>query len=269
MNAIKNRVDYLKENGYNFDISTIIEKAFEYWKKIILPTLLVSVIVAAFFFLFYVLFLSQYFGGFDLFLEEFKNNPDDAMNMINNFDYISKSGILNFIIMLIISPLLAGILLCIREADITGSTNATTVFKGYSGKYIGNILGYTIVLNIVTTAITLGFSYWNPDAGGIFSLIFSVIIYALCIFALPLILFGEMNFLNAIFSSIGLSLKKFGMIFLLIIIGFFIIIIPSVITCGLGFLIFHSISTAITYSTYKEVVGFEEDSEVSEIGKAL
>ncbi len=268
MNAIKNRVEYLKENGYNFDISTIIEKAFEYWKKIILPTLLVSVIGAALLFLFYALFLNQYFGGIDNYIALFTSGSQEELrNLSKSFDYISKTSILNFIIAIIISPLLAGLLLCIREVDVMGSTNAATVFKGFSGAYIGNILGYAIVLNIVTIAISLGLSYWYPDTGGIFSIIISFIIYALSIFVLPLILFGEMNFFKAIFSSIVLSFKKFGMIFLLIIIGFFIVIVPSILTCGLGFLVFHSMFSALTYSSYKEVVGFEEDNEVSEIGK--
>ena len=254
---MKEIIDQKVQNGYALDLGKIIEVSFENFKKSFLlsgVTLLIAAFVLA---CIYVAFFGILygFGDFVSIMTELESDAlNPAMQMIN-----ATFGV---IILGIMSPLLAGFININHLAKTNQEITISSFFDFYKSPYLKDLILNQIIVAIFTNSIVLFLMLTNHQ---FISIILQILIPLFMIFCIPLIIYGEQNYLEAITKSIRLFIKSPFVIFVAFLVGALGSFVGLIGLC-IGVIFTLPYYFSILYAIYDQAVGFKEVSIIDEIG---
>lgn len=261
------KIEQIKKTGYRLDFGEVLEETFTNYKKIVLITGLVMLLL--FFIILVISFTlaTMYTNAGDYtntFLDYNPKNPTTATLIMNLLITVFLSALM--------APLTAGLLKIAHLAHNDKEFNFSTAFDHYKSKYIKDIIIGTLLISFTSQAITTIFNLltsYDKSSTMLFTGIaisIGLFISLLTYLMIPLIIFGELNATEAIKASISLVLKRFWIIVALLIVCIICALIGIAAIC-IGFLFTIPILYSLQYSIYRNAVGMEETDEMEEIGK--
>ncbi|WP_166925751.1 hypothetical protein [Flavobacterium poyangense] len=260
MKSTLDQIEEIRKYGYALDFSNVFNHAFENYKKIALYAgliLLVFSILA--FFLGSGILISLY--GVQHFNEEFFKTLQNEQP--ENSVLILYTVVLAFVAAFF-SPFAAGFLKMADCADRDESFNVSTIFSYYSSRYFPPLFIATLLISLL---------------GGLVSIIFSligvlyidtIITFVLSFFTtltIPLIIFGNLQAIDAIKSSITIVSKQPLIILFLIIVASLASMV-GFIGCCIGIVFTIPITYSVKYAIYCAILNMDDENSIDSIGKS-
>ena len=243
--------------GYSLDLGTVIEKAFENYKKIALLAGLAYLIIA----------LSVMGIAFTLAVTIL--GITDFTETMTNFDPTGFTvvGIIGYVLIMILisgltSPLNAGFLKMAHLAENNQEFSMGTVFDYYKTIHFKELFIAASLLSLINLGISFLFEFLDyPILGGLFTYIiaFFTLLYS------PLIVFSNQTAIDSIVKSFQLVIKQPFIILLLLIISFIGVFLGLI---GLCIGIFFTIPfwNSMIYTIYNSAIPTKTSSEIEDIG---
>lgn len=257
MDKKNKQIDQAIAYGYSLDLGTVIEKAFENYKKIALLGGLAYLIIAL-----AVMGIAFTFAVTVLGISDFTET-------MTNFDPTSFTivGIIGYVLIMILisgltSPLNAGFLKMAHLAENNQEFSIGTIFDYYKTIHFKELFIAASFLSLINLGLTFLFEFVDfPVLGALFTYIiaFFTLLYS------PLIVFGNQKAIDSIVKSFQLVIKQPLIILLLIIISFIGVFLGLI---GLCIGIFFTIPfwNSMIYTIYTTAIPTEESNEIEEIG---
>lgn len=240
------RLETIKTSGYELDFSETFGDAFNVYKKIALTAggaLLVAIIVIAAL----VLGLIAITAGIAFVGDLANTNLEDV-----SFMYIAGYFIIISVASAAMVPFLAGIIQMAYDVDHGREVEFSTAFKFYSHPAFKDLFLSGLVLAAISAVFSIGFQVLHLQVIG---LLLSSIVTFLTILTVPLIIFGKLNFSDAILGSVAVVAKSPLIILGLLLVSILFAMAGFIALC-IGYLFTAPIVYAMYYSIYKKSVGF-------------
>lgn len=246
------------QNAQTLDFGDIFNKSIELFKKVwvqgLLLQLVVLVIMVPFILIFYMPIIT-------VMIEQSQSGyvDPDAMNEVfygRGPLYILLFYLVIFLLSSLSALLYAGFYRIINRIDYNKEFQFSDFFHYFKGNLFLKGFFLMILASIISFIAVL--------------LCVLPIFYVMVpiMFFIPFFAFNpEMSISNIITLAFNLGNKKWGITFGLMIVSWIILMILTIITCGLGSIVLNSFIYLPIYVLYKEVIGFEEQDEIEEIGK--
>lgn len=261
MKSIQEKIEAIKNNGYELSFGTTFEYALENYKKIaIYAGLMLLVFLCLFFGIISGLVLA--FFDFGTLLENFKLMGDNPEAI--SVDFIMGYFAVTILMSCLLSPFQAGFLKMADCGQKGEEFHVSTIFEYYKFPYFASILLATLIITLPGMALTI-----LLDNNGIkyIGTVLSISISFLTFLTIPFVVFGKLNALDAIKSSCSVMAKKpFDLWALLIVAGMLSIV--GIIGCGIGVFFTIPFLYSMTYAIYAVIIGFESN-EVDENTESL
>ncbi len=253
----KNRIEEIKNYGYDIDFSEIFNKSLENYKKIALQAGVV-------FILFSLIILAIVIGIIGAFVGVSAFTSNLANFKIENF---SAATILIYVLFVslisgLASPLSAGILKMAHNASNRQEFSIGTAFEYYKGTYFKELFVAALLISFLTLGVsTLLDSLHVPFVG-------SLIVYIISFFTfltVPLIIFGNLKAMDAIQGSFTIVSKQLFVLIGLLLVAAIIAMLGFVGFC-IGIFFTLPFLYATYYCIYDGIIGTGFQSELDEIG---
>jgi len=239
------------QQANSVDFSDALEQCVRIFKKVWLKGFLMVLVIIAFSFV--LGFALQALGlgnAFDVTYTEFS---DIYSSYTDNLLSSLPQGIL---VSIVTFPLLAGFYRSCKEVDLHNNEEEF-LFYYFKGEHFSKIALIALVHNILTLmAQTL---FLVPFIYAFIPLSFFIVLYVFN----PELKIGEIIELSFIFGT-----KKwfitFGVVFVI-----FLLAMVGIVACFIGILFTISLVYIPFYVVYKESIGFDDQSEIDEIGSHL
>lgn len=260
MKSTKARIEEIRSNGYQLDFGTVFEHAFENYKKIVLYAGLMLVVFSIVLSIVVMAGLISYVGVENL--EEFGNKMkqmSDSKVIPTEIAIPLNLGILLF--SALINPFMAGFLKMADCGEKGEEFHISTMFSYYKFPYFFNIFIAAFIIGVIGTGLamlleSIGYSFIGT--------LITTLISFLTFLMIPLIVFGNLNAIEAIKSSIIIVSKQ-----PLVLLGLLIVaVIAGIIGIfGLCIGIFFTLPFmySMNYVIYETIVGIDEQIEIGEI----
>ena len=261
--TMKVQIEEISSKGYQLDFGTVFESAFENYKKIVLYAGLMLLVFSILIAIIMLAGLISYVGI------EHMEDFGDKMKQYSSLKVMPldiaiplNTGLILF--SAIVGPFMAGFLKMADFGQKGEEFHVSTMFSYYKFPYFFNIFMSIILIGLISTGLAMllesvGLSF----IGTVTSLLISFLTFL----AIPLIIFGNLNAIEAIKYSIILVSKQ-----PLILLG---LVIVAGIGAALGLFglcigVFFTwpFMYSMNYVIYKSIVGFDETSEIDEISGA-
>lgn len=261
MKSTLDQIEDIRKNGYSLDFSNVFNHAFENYKKIALYAgliLLVFSILA--FFLGGGILVALY--GVEHFNEQFFKNlqseqPDNTILIIYTLVIAFVAAFL--------SPFTAGFLKMADCADKDEAFNVSTIFSYYTSRHFPKLFAATLSISLLGGLISVGFSL----LGIMFvDTLITIVITLFTTLTIPLIIFGDLNAIDAIKSSVMIVSKQPFVILLLVIVGGLASMV-GFIGCCIGIVFTIPITYSVNYAIYRAIILNDEDeNSIDSIGQS-
>lgn len=258
-----NSTQLLKEkigNAKSLDFGTIFSQILEIYKKVWVQGLLLFIfnilILLPILITFYVPLISASLAQSEL----GNDNPDFVFDFLTGFSVLYGIGFLLMFVVLItaVASLNAAFYRIIKRLDYDEKVETSDFFYFLKRKYLLKVLVLT-VLSIIIAGLSAILCY--------LPLIYTMVPLS---FFLVFFAFNPALSVSDIFElSFKLGTKKWLITFCLLIVVGILVGLIGTITCGLGYLFLTPFSYLPVYIIYKEVIGFEENNEINEIGSHI
>lgn len=257
-NNTTKKINQATQQGYYLDFGTVIEKAFENYKKIaLIGGLAFLIIIIASFALFGSIGLIA-FGTADMM---------GTLTEFNPMDFSVVGILIYFLIMVLFSgltaPIGAGFFKMAHLAETNKPFSVGVIFDYYKTVHFKELFIAASILAIINFAFVTGFEFLE------YAFIGNILTYIVSFFTLltvPLIIFGNQNATDAISNSIKLVSKQ-PLILLGLAIVSFIIVCLGIIGLCIGILFTLPFWYSFLYTTYSTIFPIENASEIEEIGR--
>ena len=253
------------KKGYSLDLGKLIEDCFEIYKKTFLIAGLSFIIVAIATFVLYAFLGATLIGVSSLSEWAVKM---EAMQY--EAGYIIGNLVITILISAFIAPLNAGFLKLCLLAKRNQELSLGVVFEYYKSKYLKDIVIGSVIIALTSSVVSVGLQLISLEIG-VLSLVFLGVLFQIgiavsTVLFIPLVIFANENFSEALQNSIKLVAKKpFHILLALIVavIGAFL----GIIGLCIGIFFTLPIYTAMVFSIYDNIVGIEEYNVLDEIGQ--
>jgi hypothetical protein len=256
----KDRIEELKNNGYQLDFGTVFENAFENYKKIALYAGLMLLVFSILMAILFLAGLVAYIGVDHL--EEFGKKMEQLKTlkvMPLEIELPLNAGLILF--SSIINPFMAGFLKMADCGDKDEEFHVSTMFSYYKFPYFFNIFISVFIIGFIGTGLTMLMEYSGYTFIGS---VISMIISFFTILAVPFIVFEKMNAIDAIKSSIIIVSKQ-----PLVLIGLIIVAtiggVIGIFGLCIGVFFTMPFMYSMNYTIYKTIIGIDDTSEIDEI----
>jgi uncharacterized membrane protein len=261
MKSTLDQIEDIKKNGYSLDFATVFNHAFENYKKIALYSGLIILVFSILAAMAFMGIMIAYFGIGSLtrdFLMDLENQQFTSIELVIQTLVVSA-------IAGITAPFGAGFLKMADSADKDIQFNVSTIFTYYKAPYLGQIFVAAFIPALVGTALSNFIdSFEVLYVGNVISFMVSYFMYL----SIPLIVFGNLNAIDAIKSSITVVTKNPLNIFAFFIIGFIGSLI-GIFGCCIGIIFTVVFNSSMIYATYFGIFGInaEEEDSIDSIGQ--
>ena len=255
-------------NAKELDFGDILSMCFELFKKTWLQGFILLLII---FIVVIPIFIAIYIPIYSSIIEQVQNgdyDPNDAANVLLQTDSFRYKILgLTFVMGLLTTTLVAGFYRIIKKIDLGDVFSASDFFYFFKGKYMGKIFAIA-AFSFLVSLINFAFEKFLPPSMA--TLLSVILAISFSVYSTMFVLFFAFNpnlESNEIFSlSFNLGSRKwpliFGLMFVTLIIGCF-----GFILCFIGILFTISIIYLPPYLIYKEIIGFNEKSDIEKIGE--
>lgn len=259
----KEQIDAICTKGYELDFGTIFERAFENYKKIALYAglmllvfwILISILTVAGLISYIGIENMEKFGEKIKELSELKIIPlDIAIPFYGSLILISA----------IIAPFMAGFYKMSDCGQKDQEFHVSTMFSYYKFRYFFNIFLFIIVIGFINNGLAM---LLQPLGLNFVGSIINLLISFLSFLSIPLIVFGNLNVVDAIKYSTLLVSKQPLVLLGLIIVSIIGALIGLFGIC-IGVFFTWPFMYSMNYIIYKSIIGIEETSQISEISGA-
>ena len=249
-------IDDKINNGYELDLGNIIDNSIEIYKKIVWKAGL------GYFMIFGIIILIAMTISLSLIegsnLEEFKEISQDPNYFYKNPTILAWFIIGGLIINILFIPLNAGFLNLCRLARTNQEFSTANIFDYYKSKYLKDLIIGSLLIAIVTTVLTTVLDMSNLK---IVSFVIQISFALFTFLFLPLVIYGNQSFGNAIKKSIQLVMKSPFTILGAMIIGILFILVGLIGLC-IGILFTIPFYSCVIYTLYESIIGFEENKNI-------
>lgn len=269
-NYVRNKLEQIKREGYGLHLEAVLSNAFDIHKKSILPGF-----VATFIYMVVIIivglsmFETTYGMGLSDFFEMIQRNPEAMETTMANIPMTSMlisylvSGLAGALIM----PMLSGIYKVAFNTKYGGNGSVSDLFAYYKGSYFLNIFIYSFLFSVLVQLINLGLEKALPGIGSLLGILVMILLSVTFIFTIPFIVFGNLNWIEALKASVAVTSKNWFFLFFILVISFIISFI-GVIFCGVGFLFTMPFLYIATFVLYDTIIGFQGTEDIiSKIGE--
>ncbi len=255
------QIEDIKKNGYSLDFATVFNHAFENYKKIALYSGLIILVFSILAAMAFMGIMIAYFGVGSItkdFLLDLENQQFTAIELVIQTAVVSA-------IAGITAPFGAGFLKMADYADRDVEFNVSTIFSYYKAPYFGQIFVAAFIPALVGTALSNFIdSFEVLYVGNVISFMVSYFMYL----SIPLVVFGNLNAIDAIKSSFVVVTKNPLNIFAFFIIGFIGSLI-GIFACCVGIIFTVVFNSSMIYATYFGIFGInEEEDSIDSIGQS-
>lgn len=255
MNTIKNRIEEIKRQGYNFDFGVTFNHAFEIYKKIAAMAGLAFLMFAILLFI-----VASIYIGTSIDWQNISQNPEEFQ--LTNF---STVGIISYAVAMILFtaisvPLSAGFIKMCYDADKGQEITIGTAFRYYAGHYFVDLFMAGLLLGSFNIGMSILFEFIDYAWLGT---VITVVVGIFAILFVPMIVLGNLRPIEAIRASLIVVSKEFLMIFLMMAIAY-LIAFCGILACCVGLFFTMPVLYAVQYSLYIHSVGIEENPETGD-----
>ncbi|MGQ7947385.1 hypothetical protein [Flavobacterium sp. WC2509] len=254
MNQTLQRLLDIEKNGYQIDFGNVFEHAFENYKKIALYAGLVILIFIFSFFIFTTISLVSFL---DLTTLTKELSPEKLkIENLSQSELLVIGGI-SLVFSCLFSPFQAAFLKMAHHGDRDEEFTISSLFSYYKMPYLKEIIISTFLISTISFSLTTLLSNVKLE---ILGTIITYFISFTTILTIPLIIFGNLNAVNAIKHSILIVLKQpFILLGLMIIaiIGAFV----GIMACCIGFLFTMPFIYSMNYAIYCAIIGIDNTVE--------
>lgn len=257
MESNYNAVEKIANQGYSLDLSIILEKSFETYKKIIgiagVSMMIISIVL--------VVLFGGIFGaliGFSNFTETIASLHPGMISTTTQLTIIATSAIFAAIF----SPITAGFLKMAQLASTNQKFGIDTIFDYFKTYHFKDLFIAALIISVVGNSLSFILIYLHIP---IFGNIITVIIAFFTILYIPLIVFSNLNAIEAISMSMRLVLKNPFIIFVLLLVGIVFAMLGIIALC-IGIYFSLPFFYVVHYTLYSEIVPTNPKSELDEIG---
>ncbi|KDN53776.1 DUF2189 domain-containing protein [Flavobacterium seoulense] len=250
MKSNRNRIQELKNNGYNLQFETVFNFAFENYKKIAIYAGLLLLVLLVFFGIAASIILA-----FSVDIENLQE-----LSKLENFnpknlsdEFLAYYLVGSTLFSCIISPIYAGFIKMAHCAQIDEEFHVSTVFEYYRFSYFKELFMATLLITVMSLGISSLFNLTGIPVLGLFG---SITISLLSILSIPLIIFDDYKAFEAINTSFNLISKQplvilglFAVGYLFSMVGLMVFIIGLLFTLPLMF--------SLYYAIYSIIIGHE------------
>ncbi|MCO6173544.1 hypothetical protein NHF50_00650 [Flavobacterium sp. NRK F10] len=254
---MKKKIEDKLMYGYSLDLGVVIEEGFAVYKKTFLISGLALILLSIVFIILYLGLIAAFYG-----LGNFSELISQISIISRKPTYLISTGVFSTIASAIMAPVTAGFIHVNYLAKRNREFSLSTYFEFYKGKYViplmtaYAIIGFTMSITNVMLAF-VGLNFLSFITQGLISMV--------TIFTIPLIIYDDISYSEALSKSITLFGKQPLYIFVALLVAFFFSMLGFIAFCiGIIFTIPFLYSTY--YSIYEQAIGFEEKSEIEEIG---
>jgi len=255
----REKIEGIRQGGYTLEFGEILSQAFNNYSKIVWITgaglLLLSIVFVAI-----IMGIAGVFIGLDAF------GRDMADFEIQNF---SAAGIIvtlvgGAIAVALIKPFYAGILRVAHHADLKQDFDFSTLFYYYKSEYLKEIIMAGVLIGLCSNGISTALEL---TGNMIIGPVISYIILLLTLFTTPLIIFGNLNAIEAIRESLMLVSRNFFMLLALMLVAVILAAFGLIAFC-IGIIFTTPLIFSVQYIIYANVIGIDEKNELEEIGSS-
>ncbi|RTY73529.1 hypothetical protein EKM05_06055 [Flavobacterium sp. GSP27] len=254
MKTTQNRIHEIEKNGYPLDFGIVFNHAFENYKKIAIYAGLIIFV----FFILLIVFVSVILVAFfdsAMILEKMKPENLQPENLSLNFILI-VSGV-SVLLSSLFSPISAGLIKMAYCAERDEEFHVSTMFEYYKISYFKELFIATLLISIFSTLLSSLIDYAQIPFIGF---IITVTITLFTILTIPLIIFGNLNAIEALKSSILIVVKQPLILLGLLVVGA-ISTLVGLIGCCIGIVFTVPFMYSLYYAIYSEIIGFETTLE--------
>lgn len=260
MNTTQARIEVIRSTGYQLDFGTVFEHAFENYKKIVLYAGLMLLVFSIVLSIVVMAGFISYVGVENL--EEFGNKMkqmSDSNVIPTEIAIPLNLGILLF--SALINPFMAGFLKMADCGEKGEEFHLSTMFSYYKFPYFFNIFIAVFVIGVLGTGLAMLFE----SAGYSFvGTIITILISFLTFLTIPLIVFGNLNAIDAIKSSIMIVSKQplvlLGLLIVAVITG-----IIGIFGLCIGIFFTMPFMYSMNYVIYETIIGIDQTIEIEKI----
>lgn len=260
MKSVKQRIEEIKTNGYQLDFGTVFEHAFENYKKIALYAGLMLLVFSILITIMMFISLISYIGIDNL--ENFSNKLKQFLELKTMPLEVAiplNGGLILF--SALINPFMAGFLKMADCGEKGQEFHVSTMFTYYKLPYFINIFSAVFLITLISTGLSVLMEY---SGFGFIGSIISITVSFITFLTIPLIIFANLNTIDAIKSSITIVSKQpLTLLGLIIISGIGAIIGIFGFCIGIFFTI--PFMYSMNYVVYKNIIGIDSSSEMEEI----
>lgn len=255
MNQAQERLNDINKNGYQIDFANVFNHAFENYKKIALYAGLVLFVFSILFLIFIGVSFASVIGVTAL----TKELSPEALKLENlSESAIIKIHAISLITSFILSPFQAAFLKMAHCGDRDEAFHVSDLFSYYRLPYLKEILFSTFLISGITFAIATLFSQVHLEFLGT---LLTYFISFISILAIPLIIFGNLNAIEALKYSILIVLKQPFIILGLLIVAL-IASFVGIMACCIGILFTLPFLYSMNYAIYYAIVGIDPAEEI-------
>lgn len=254
MQTTNKKIEQLKTNGYELQFENVFNKAFENYKKIAVYAGLAILVFG---------FLLVIVAGIGIvgFIGVENINPNSMKQLEAKMlqpEYIGNQFIVALIFSSLFSPISAGFLKMAEAGAKDTEFKMRHFFSFYNWSFFKELVIATFVITFLSTGISSVLTYYKiPFIGSLLSFIIGIY----TTLAIPLIIFGKQNAIEAIQASISISSKQFFTIFLLLLVAFFGSLVGLIGFC-IGVLFTIPFNISMQYAIYDAIIGIENEEAV-------
>lgn len=259
MKLINDRIEAIKSNGYSLDFGSVFESAFENYKKIVWYAGLMLLVFSILISITGVMGLIYYIGienleAFGEKMKQFSAQTDIPLDVSIKLN----AGLI--LISALINPFMAGFLKMADCGEKGEEFHVSTMFTYYKSPYFLNIF----IAILLITSISTGLSILLEQAGIAFmATLISMIISFVTFLTIPFIVFGKLNAIDAIQSSIAIVSKQpLVLLGLIIVAGIFAVL--GIFGFCIGIFFTMPFLYSMNYVIYKTIIGIDSENETDD-----
>ncbi|WP_339834032.1 hypothetical protein [uncultured Flavobacterium sp.] len=255
---MKNKIDSKIQNGYTLDTGSLIDESIATFKKTFLISGVAMILLGIIFAIIYGTLFIVIYGFSDLTstMTQLQTSKSTAIGLLTTV-------IITTVTSGFFAPVTAGFIHANHLAKNNQEIGINVFFEFYKSKFFKDIFLSYLILGLTTGILNAGLVLINLE---ILSYIVQSVLALLTVFTLPLIIYGNQNFENAITKSIQLFFKQPILIFVALLLAFIGMILGIFALC-IGIIFTFPYYYSMVYAIYYQAIGFEEKSVIDEIGQ--
>lgn len=261
MKQTRERIEEIKNHGYQLDFGDVFNHAFENYKKIAVYAGLVLFVFSVIIGVLAFGIIASIFGVAALDKTFFESVKLENLSGI----FIVLYLIIGVLVTAILSPFTAGFLKMADCGEKDVAFNVSTFFDYYKAPYFKEIFTATLLIGLVSSGLSTLIELASIEIVG---MLVSIAVSFLTFLTIPLIVFGNLKAIEAIQTSFSIVTKQVWILILLLFVSF-IASMVGFIGCCIGIFFTIPFMYSMHYAIYCAIIGIETESEIEEIGSDI